>query len=47
MAPEIDAGFEDIHAFRFKKLSLKRGIGLADEDLSVLADDAVPGDAFS
>ena len=47
MALQIDAGFEDIHAFGFKKLSLKRGIGLADQDLAILADDAVPGDAFS
>jgi hypothetical protein len=43
----VDARLEDLNAFRFEELSLKRSVGFADEKLAVLADDAVPGDSFS
>ena len=43
----VDAGFDDGNAFGFEELFLEGGVGLANEDFAVGAEDAVPGDAFA
>lgn len=43
----VDAGFHDAHAFGFEELFLEGGVGLADQDFSVGAEDAMPRDAFA
>jgi len=44
---DVDAGFDDGDAFGFEKLFLEGGVGLADEDFALGAEDAMPGDAFA
>ena len=44
---EIDAGFDDLNALGFEKLFLQGCVGLADEDLAVGAENAVPGNPFA
>lgn len=44
---QVDAGFYDVDAFAFEELFLKRGVRFADQDFSVGAEDAVPGNAFA
>ena len=43
----VDAGFDDADPFGFEELFLERGVGFADENLAVGAEDAVPWDAFA
>ncbi|MGC1486062.1 MAG: hypothetical protein WA789_19915 [Candidatus Acidiferrum sp.] len=43
----VDPGFDHWNAFGFEELLLEGGIGFADEDFAVGAQDAVPGDAFA
>ena len=44
---DVDAGFDNGNAFGFEELSLEGGVGFADEDFAVGAEDAVPGDALA
>jgi len=43
----VDSGFDDRNAFGFEEFFLEGGIGFADQDFAVCAEDAVPGDALS
>ena len=47
MAVQLEAGFHNAHAFAFEEFFLQRGVRLADEDFSLLANNAMPGDSFS
>ena len=43
----VDAGFDHGNALGFEKLLLEGGVGLADQDFAVGAQDAMPGDSFA
>jgi hypothetical protein len=43
----VDAGFDDGNAFGFEELFLEGGVGFADKDFAVGAEDAVPRDALA
>ena len=44
---EVDPGFDELYALAFEEFSLERSVGLADEDFSAFADDAMPGNSFA
>jgi hypothetical protein len=44
---KLDAGFDDLNAFAFEQTSLQRCVRLADENPSVVTDDAMPGNALT
>src|SRR6267143_5037296 len=44
---QVDARFDNGHAFTFEKLSLQGGVRFADQDFSALAENTMPRDAFS
>ena len=47
MFSQVDARFDHAHALGFEKLSLQGCEGLADKDLAVSAEDAMPGNSFA
>jgi len=47
VAVQIHARLDDPDAFTFEELSLQRTVRLADEDLTVFTDNAMPGNAFT
>jgi hypothetical protein len=47
MALKIHAGFDDLNAFAFEELLLKRGVWFADEEFAAFAENAMPRNAFS
>jgi hypothetical protein len=42
----VHAGFAKCNAFRFEEFPLQAGVRLSNEQLTAVAHDAVPRDAF-
>src|SRR6266404_5497657 len=47
VALQVHTRLNDFDAFAFEEFSLEGSVRLANEDFAALADDAMPGNAFS